>query len=129
MGKHYSGGPAPSKAVLAGVRVLDFLMDLRNEMRLRNVRPGELAKKLGVPKSQVSRWLAAESGLTARSMFLLARGLDCELEYTFSPLSLDLSEEEIGADVIPIHKFKHNINVRFEGIAPSPLTIDESQVA
>jgi hypothetical protein len=45
--------------VLAGAQVLEFLVELRRRMDAQGLKKAELARRIGVERSQVARWLAA----------------------------------------------------------------------
>ena len=68
--------PVRDRRVHAGADVLCFLFELRAQLKASGLTQATLADRIGVRRSQVSRWLREdERGLTAKSMFLLARGL------------------------------------------------------
>jgi len=67
----------------AGVQVLDFLVELKRRMEDAQVSQRELARRIGATPTQVSRWLNTASGLNAKSLFLLAKGLGYDVEVTW----------------------------------------------
>jgi transcriptional regulator with XRE-family HTH domain len=81
------GLPAHAQAgVLAEAQVLQFLIDVRTRMDALEVGPRELARRLKVSPGQVSRWLRRETGVNARTMFLIARALGFDLRLAWTPL-------------------------------------------
>jgi hypothetical protein len=81
------GVPPHAKAgVLAEAQVLQFLIDVRTRMDAQEVGPGELARRLKASPEQVSTWLRAETGVNARTMFLIARALGFDLRLAWTPL-------------------------------------------
>lgn len=78
------GGPSPSPDVTAGVRVLDFLGHVQDEMANRGISIEDFALKIGITADQAEALLEGDLELTARSMFLLAEGVGRILEWKFT---------------------------------------------
>lgn len=60
--------------------VLNFLTEVQDRLTAKGISQAELARKLGVKRSQLNRWLRHESGLNAKIMFQMARALGFDLE-------------------------------------------------
>ena len=71
--------------VEAAGRVLDFLIQAKERMQQLGIDQSELGRRIGVGRSQVNRWLHDESGLNAKSMFLIARALGFDLSFEWRP--------------------------------------------
>lgn len=65
--------------VLAALRVMDFIVSAQETMEKEKLTAAELARRIGVDRSQITRWLHAEGGMTASSMHLIAQGLGYDL--------------------------------------------------
>lgn len=69
---------------------LEYLMiKLTEEMLTRmeelNITRTQLAKKLGVNKSMITKWLSGEENPTLRSLVKIASVLDCDVDISFPP--------------------------------------------
>lgn len=67
------------RRVESAAQVLSFLVELKKRMADKCISQTELACKIGVSNSKISGWLSGERKLTAKDMFLLARGIGCEI--------------------------------------------------
>lgn len=81
---HHLDDPAGLR-IASGARVLDFLAELQDRMADESVTQAELARRVGVPEQQVSRWLAAEQSITAKTLFCLAAGLGFDIDLQWVP--------------------------------------------
>lgn len=72
--------------VRAEGRVLEFLLEVSRRMDETGVGPRELARRLDTSPGQVSRWLRAERGINARSMFRIAEALGFTLDVKWQPV-------------------------------------------
>ena len=69
--------------VMAGADAIEFLVELRYRMNEDGITQKDLAKRIGVKRSQLNRWLRQADNLNAKSMFLLARGLGYTLKQSW----------------------------------------------
>lgn len=74
------------KKVYAEEQVLYFLKKAQELLEQANITQAELARGIGAKRSQVNRWLTNETGLNAKSMFLIAKGLGYELKLQWCPV-------------------------------------------
>lgn len=61
-----------------------FITAIKAEMDRQGVTQAELARRLAVPPSQVSRWFARPGHLEHRSLELIAHALNCTLTITLT---------------------------------------------
>ena len=126
------GLPAHAQAgVLAEAQVLQFLIDVRTRMDAQEVGPRELARRLKVSPGQVSRWLRAETGVNARTMFLIARALGFDLRLAWTPLADESAAAPCWAEVIYLTtKARPRVEVSMAAPEPAPeAVIDEACAA
>jgi transcriptional regulator with XRE-family HTH domain len=56
-----------------------FIREVEDTMRFRGVTKAELARRMGISRSVVTRLFTGSSNLTIRRMTAIARALGCEL--------------------------------------------------
>lgn len=73
------------RKVFAEEQVLHFLQKAQEILAENKITQADLARAIGAKRSQVNRWLTNESGLNAKSMFLIAKGLGYDLKMQWCP--------------------------------------------
>lgn len=78
------GDPRAELLAYGADSVVDFLAEVQDRLEKKHMSQAEFARRLGVKRSQLNRWLQHESGLNAKIMFQMARamGFDLELKWT-----------------------------------------------
>ncbi|MCK5690055.1 helix-turn-helix transcriptional regulator, partial [Myxococcota bacterium] len=57
-----------------------FLIKIQEHLESKKISQSEIARKLGVSKRQVNRWLTAHTGLRAESLIALTKAAGMELK-------------------------------------------------
>ncbi|MCK5690493.1 helix-turn-helix transcriptional regulator [Myxococcota bacterium] len=75
------GGDDPTfeLKVEAGTELDGFLIQIQEHLESNKISQAEIARRLGVSKRQVNRWLTAHTGLRAESLIALTKAAGMEL--------------------------------------------------
>lgn len=92
------GGEILEKKAHAEEQVLYFLKKAQEVIEAKGLSQADLARAIGVKRSQVNRWLTNDSGLNAKSMFLIADGLGYKLHLDWVPANVVSSKSEVQYD-------------------------------
>lgn len=73
------GDPRAELLTYGADSVVDFLVEVQARLDKKQMSQAEFARRLGVKRSQLNRWLRHESGLNAKIMFQMARAMGFDL--------------------------------------------------
>lgn len=82
--------PRADLLIYSADSLLNFLAEVQDRLEKKGISQAELARRLGVKRSQLNRWLRHESGLNAKIMFQMARALGFNLELLWRELRPEL---------------------------------------
>jgi len=116
---------------LEGV-LIDIAERVCERMEEQNISRADLAKKLGVSRAFVTKLLNGNPNMTVKTLLLLARALDCELDISFPPKGFKVIRHfylpktaEVREDMSKYVEEVDSEGIDFEGFQPD----DEECVA
>ena len=97
--EHFEGSPD----LLAQQLLIDLMEQVVGFMDTQGLRNKDLAEKLGVSRSYVTRLLEGQPNLTVKSLAGLATALGCSVNISLRP---DISQLDVQSRLIERHSFE-----------------------
>lgn len=114
-------GPEFDRRVMASAEVMGVVSRIRDVMEKRGLSKSDLAARLGVARGQVGRWFNDETGMNAKTIFMIADALDCDVEVKIIPREEALvAVPRYAAKVIPLRQPQSVVRVKPQPFARAP---------